>query len=76
VGSSPRPALAEQVRAELRRAVERLHGSRPWRDALARNGWTDAYQAGDAFGAFIQAENARVGDVLTDLGLPIAASYS
>jgi putative tricarboxylic transport membrane protein len=66
------PGLAERARATLRSTVERLHGSRPWRDALARNGWTDAYLAGDAFGAFIQAENARVTGVLTDLGLPIA----
>jgi putative tricarboxylic transport membrane protein len=42
------PGLAGRARATLRGTVERLHGSRPWRDALARNGWTDAYLAGDA----------------------------
>lgn len=63
------PGLAEPARRTLRETVERLHGSGPWRDALSRNGWTDAYLAGDAFGGFVADETTRVTAVLRDLGL-------
>ncbi len=50
-------------------AIPRLHDSSQWRAALARNGWTDAYLDGDAFGQFVREESDRVRDVLADLGL-------
>jgi len=66
------PELDQPSRDALRETVGRLHGSSQWRDSLSRNGWTDAYLAGDAFGAFVAAETARVTAVLRDLGLPDA----
>jgi putative tricarboxylic transport membrane protein len=46
-----------------------MHDSQQWKDALAQNGWTDAFITGEEFGAFITSENQRVGDVLSELGL-------
>jgi putative tricarboxylic transport membrane protein len=63
------PGLSETDVAELRQAIARLHDSAQWRAALDRNGWTDAYLEGDAFGQFVRDESDRVGDVLADLGL-------
>jgi putative tricarboxylic transport membrane protein len=46
-----------------------MHDSQEWKDAVAQNGWTDAFITGDEFGNFIKSENQRVGDVLGELGL-------
>jgi putative tricarboxylic transport membrane protein len=63
------PALAPDDIALLRGLVDRLHSSEEWRQALTRNGWTDAYLTGDDFTAFVRDESERVEQVLHDLGL-------
>jgi putative tricarboxylic transport membrane protein len=63
------PGLDDAQRAELVGLFTRLRGSPEWAEALARNGWTDAFLPGDEFGAFLAAENDRVADVLRGLGL-------
>ena len=47
----------------------RMHDSQQWKDALAQNGWTDAFMVGDEYTSFLKAEDQRVGDVLNQLGL-------
>jgi len=49
--------------------VERLHDTDAWQAALAANGWTDFFQAGDSFDAFLDDEVVRVEAVLKDIGL-------
>jgi putative tricarboxylic transport membrane protein len=61
--------LSEEDKQALLTLTEKLHASQQWKDVLARNGWTDAYLAGDEFASFLKAENQRVGDVLAQLGL-------
>jgi putative tricarboxylic transport membrane protein len=63
------PELEEGDKTALIELVTKMHDSQEWKDALATNGWTDAFITGDEFGAFIESENQRVGDVLTELGL-------
>jgi putative tricarboxylic transport membrane protein len=63
------PELEEGDKQALLDLVTKLHDSQEWKDALAQNGWTDAFITGDEFGAFIKSENQRVGDVLSELGL-------
>jgi putative tricarboxylic transport membrane protein len=63
------PGLDAKDTEALRTLVRKLRESKQWKDALARNGWTDAYLEGDQFGAFVKQENTRVGSVLKDLGL-------
>jgi putative tricarboxylic transport membrane protein len=63
------PELQGGDKEALIELVTKLHDSQQWKDALTQNGWTDAFITGDEFGAFIQSENQRVGDVLSELGL-------
>lgn len=49
--------------------ITKMHGTRQWRDALARNGWTDAFLTGDKYAAFLKSETERTASVLTELGL-------
>ncbi len=63
------PELSKADRAALVDLVKTLRGSDQWKTALQKNGWTDAYLAGDEFGTFMESENKRVGDVLASLGL-------
>ncbi|GLZ52403.1 tripartite tricarboxylate transporter substrate binding protein [Actinomycetospora sp. NBRC 106378] len=63
------PGLPGAERDELVAAVDALHASPEWREQLERNDWQDAYLPGDAFGAFLAAEDERVAGVLRELGL-------
>ncbi|MEU4763840.1 tripartite tricarboxylate transporter substrate-binding protein [Actinosynnema sp. NPDC023794] len=63
------PGITDADRARLVDLFTDLHGTPQWREALARNGWTDAFAPGDEFGAFLREENDRVATVLKDLGL-------
>jgi putative tricarboxylic transport membrane protein len=47
----------------------KMHDSQQWKDALSKNGWTDAFMVGDEYAAFLKAEDQRVADVLNELGL-------
>ncbi|KOX35290.1 C4-dicarboxylate ABC transporter substrate-binding protein [Saccharothrix sp. NRRL B-16348] len=63
------PGITDADRARLVDLFTDLHGTPQWREALTRNGWTDAFAPGDEFGAFLREENDRVAAVLKDLGL-------
>ncbi|MCE6995740.1 tripartite tricarboxylate transporter substrate binding protein [Saccharothrix sp. S26] len=63
------PGISDADRARLVVLFTDLHGTPQWREAVARNGWTDAFAPGDEFGAFLREENERVATVLKDLGL-------
>jgi putative tricarboxylic transport membrane protein len=63
------PELEEGDKQALIELVTKMHDSQEWKDAVAQNGWTDAFITGDEFGNFIKSENQRVGDVLGELGL-------
>ncbi len=49
--------------------VTQMHDSEGWQKALSTNGWTDTFQTGDEFAAFITSEQERTTAVLKDLGL-------
>lgn len=63
------PGLSDEVRAEMIEALTTLHGTDAWKEALVTNGWTDAFETGDAFEKFLQEQDARVESTLTELGL-------
>jgi putative tricarboxylic transport membrane protein len=60
------PADSKQAHIDL---FTKLHDSPQWKAALAEKGWTDAFQTGDEFGAFLASEDQRVAGVLRELGL-------
>lgn len=63
------PDLQPAQRDAIVAFVERLHSSDAWQATLKANGWTDFFQAGDAFDAFLSQEVVRVEGVLRDIGL-------
>jgi putative tricarboxylic transport membrane protein len=63
------PELSAEDTQTLVDLATSMHDSQEWKDALAQNGWTDAFMVGEEYGAFLKAENQRVGDILGELGL-------
>ena len=47
----------------------KMHDSAAWKDILAKQGWEDAYLAGDEFVAFLNDEKTRIGAILKEAGL-------
>ena len=63
------PGISDDDLAAWIDALERMHDSAGWDQALADNGWTDAFITGDEFGTFMDEQDGRVVDVLQKLGL-------
>jgi putative tricarboxylic transport membrane protein len=63
------PELSNEDKQALIDLATKMHDSQQWKDALAKNGWTDAFMTGDEYGTFLKSEDQRVGDVLSQLGL-------
>jgi putative tricarboxylic transport membrane protein len=63
------PGIDDASRDTLVGALDALHESTQWQDALETNGWTDAYLTGEEFAGFVQEQDQRVRDVLSELGL-------
>ncbi|WP_232664783.1 Bug family tripartite tricarboxylate transporter substrate binding protein [Pseudonocardia sp. TRM90224] len=63
------PGLDANQTRELVDAFVALHDTPEWKEALERNGWTDAFLPADRFGTFLAAENDRVAKILRELGL-------
>ncbi|RNL84626.1 Bug family tripartite tricarboxylate transporter substrate binding protein [Halostreptopolyspora alba] len=63
------PGTSQAEREELVDALDTLHATPEWRDAMRDNYWSDAYLTGEEFGAFLAREDQRIQDVLTPLGL-------
>ena len=63
------PGIPAAKKDEWVKAFDAMHGSPGWKDALAKNGWTDAYLSGEGFSTFLTEQDKRVSDTLTQLGL-------
>jgi putative tricarboxylic transport membrane protein len=63
------PGLSAPQRQALLDAVDRMVKSPQWRATLAKNDWVDFYLPGEAFGAYLRAEESRVTDILKSIGL-------
>jgi putative tricarboxylic transport membrane protein len=63
------PGMSAGGRSSLIAMLDKMHQGKAWPETLKKQGWEDAYLSGDAFGAFIQEENTRMGQVLKDVGL-------
>jgi putative tricarboxylic transport membrane protein len=49
--------------------LEEMHATQQWKDALVKNGWTDAFITGQQFEQFLTEQDNRVSSTLTELGL-------
>lgn len=63
------PGIAAEDRSAMVAVLEDLHRTQAWRDALAQNGWSDAFLTGPAFEEFLREQDNRVESTLTELGL-------
>ena len=63
------PGLSDEDRDALITALEDMHATPGWKEALEQNGWTDAFITGDEYEKFMVEQDQRVADVLTELGL-------
>jgi len=61
--------LDEDETKALTDLAAKMHDTQQWKDALAKNGWVDAYMGADEFATFIKEEDTRIRDVLSQLGL-------
>ena len=68
-GVSGAPGMSDEARQEWIARFDQLHGTDEWKATLEKNGWADAYMAGDEFGAYIKEESERMTAVLKDVGL-------
>lgn len=63
------PGITADQRKALVEAVSKAIQQKSWKDSLAGNDWQAALLTGDDFGKFVDAEHARLGDLMKSVGL-------
>jgi putative tricarboxylic transport membrane protein len=63
------PEISPEARDCLISVVEQMHGTEAWAQTLAKYGWEDYFNTGDAFAQILADEQERVSGILKDLGL-------
>lgn len=63
------PGISDDDRRAMVSILEELHATDAWKEALVKNGWSDAFMTGQAFEEFLTEQDQRVETTLTDLGL-------
>ncbi len=63
------PGISDEDRAAMVKVLEELHATEAWKEALVKNGWSDAFMTGQPFEEFLAEQDRRVETTLTDLGL-------
>jgi putative tricarboxylic transport membrane protein len=63
------PEISDAQRDAVVGVIQEMHDGATWQSALETNGWSDLFQTGDEFKAFLDDEQERVQQVLTDIGL-------
>ncbi len=63
------PGISDAEREELTDIVTEATKTAAWKDALDRNRWVDSVLTGEEFAEFIREDQARVNDIIEELGL-------
>jgi putative tricarboxylic transport membrane protein len=63
------PDISEESKQVLVKTLEELHATDAWKEALVKNGWSDAFMTGAPFEQFLKDQDQRVSTTLTELGL-------
>ncbi|NMN94323.1 tripartite tricarboxylate transporter substrate binding protein [Nocardiaceae bacterium YC2-7] len=63
------PGISGDARDAMVKILEELHNTPEWKEALVKNGWSDAFLTGTDFEQFLKAQDERVSSTLTELGL-------
>ena len=68
-GVMARPGMSDSAREDLIQLVVDTHDSDEWQEALESFGWDDQLLTGDDYGEFLAEEEARVREILIQIGL-------
>ncbi|MGE0312907.1 MAG: Bug family tripartite tricarboxylate transporter substrate binding protein [Lautropia sp.] len=63
------PGISAAQRDELIRTVKAGVDSPAWQKTLKEKNWTGVWLPGDAYGAYIQKDTARITEILSELGM-------
>ena len=63
------PEMSDEGKAMWLDRYTKMHEGPAWKETLAKQGWEDAFLAGDDFAAFLESEKTRIGDILKEAGL-------
>jgi len=63
------PGITKEQQAALVKAVEAATKHASWAETLKKQDWAAYWLPGDQYGAFVQAENKRIGEILAGLSL-------
>lgn len=63
------PGMSDEGKAMWLDRFTKMHEGQAWKDILAKQGWEDAFLAGDDFVAFLETEKTRIGAILKEAGL-------
>ena len=63
------PGITKEQQAALVKAVEAATKHPSWAETLKKQDWSAYWLPGDQYGAFVQAENKRIGEILAGLSL-------
>ncbi|WP_102142710.1 Bug family tripartite tricarboxylate transporter substrate binding protein [Mycobacterium hubeiense] len=63
------PGISDTAKQAMVKALEELHATQQWKEALVQNGWSDAFATGAEFEQFLKEQDYRVSSTLTELGL-------
>jgi putative tricarboxylic transport membrane protein len=63
------PGISDDAKKAMVKVLEDMHGTQQWKEALVKNGWTDAFLTGAQFEQFLKDQDTRVSSTLTELGL-------
>jgi putative tricarboxylic transport membrane protein len=63
------PGISDKAKQSMVKVLEEMHGTEQWKQALVKNGWTDAFVTGAEFETFLKDQDNRVSSTLTELGL-------
>lgn len=63
------PGISDDAKQAMVQALTDLHATQEWKDALVKNGWSDAFTTGPEFEQFLTDQDNRVSSTLTELGL-------
>ena len=63
------PEISDTAKQAMVKALEDMHATPQWKEALVKNGWTDAFMTGPRFEQFLKDQDNRVSSTLTELGL-------
>ncbi len=63
------PGINDAQKQELIASIDKAVRTKTWQDLLAKNGWSNAYLAGDAFRSYLDNEIKQTEKIINNLGL-------